>query len=309
MSARIPAFLSKEGWSGAALAPIAGDASARSYARMVRPDGARAVLMDDPAGPEPVRRFAAVAGRLEAAGLRPPAILAAAPDAGLMLLEDLGDDLMSARLDRMPEAARGLYLAATDMLLGLRSADPAGLPPFGPEEMADAADLAWTEWAGENGRAPWRGPLREALEAHAGGRPVTILRDCHAGNLICQGQGDATVLRVIDFQDAMAGPDGYDLISLLQDARRDVPRDAASAALARWRAATGDGADALTARLAALGAQRALRILGVFARLARGGKDGYLAHAPRVHAHLAANLAHPSLAALRETVRLPAAPA
>ena len=300
------AFLGGAGWGGARTAPIAGDASARRYARLRRADGATAVLMEDPEGAEPVRRFAAVAARLAEAGLRPPAILSAAPEGGLMLLEDLGDDLMSARLDRDPGAAPALYGAATDMLLTLRAATPAGLPPFGPAEMADAAELAWTEWAGRHGPSPWRDALRDALALHAGGPPVPILRDCHAGNLFVE---DGERLRVIDFQDAMAGPDGYDLASLLQDARRDVPEAVAAACLARWRDRAGGGEAALGARLAAIGAQRALRILGVFARLARGGRDGYLAHAPRVRAHLAANLAHPRLADLRAAVRLPEAPA
>ncbi len=299
------AFLAGAGWSDAARAPVAGDASARTYARLTRPDGGTAILMEDPAGAEPVRRFAAVAHRLRAAGLRPPEVRAMDPEAGLMLLEDLGDVTLAARLDAAPEEAPALYGAAADLLAALRAAPADGLPPFGPDEMAAAADLAWTDWCGGAGDAPWRGTLRAALAAHAGGPPVPILRDCHAENLMWQGG----VLRVIDFQDAMAGPDGYDLVSLLQDARRDVAAPAEAAALARWRAATGDGD--LGARLAAIGAQRALRILGVFGRLARGGRPGYLRHAPRVRAHLTRNLAHPALGPLAAALagRVPEAPA
>lgn len=298
------AFLAGAGWGGAERRPLAADASARRYARLVRGDGARAVLMDDPGGAEPVRRFAAVAGRLAAAGLHPPAILAMAPEAGLMLLEDLGDGLMSARLERAPDEAPALYGAAAEMLLALRAASPAGLPPFGPAEMTAAADLAWTGWAGGAGPAPWRAALEAALAAHAGGAPVPILRDCHADNLIWQpDRAGAARLRVIDFQDAMAGPDGYDLISLLQDARRDVDSETSKATLTLWRARTGADEAALDARLAVIGAQRALRILGVFARLARQGRPGYLRHAPGVRALLAANLRHPALAALADAVR------
>lgn len=303
-------FLARAGWGGAARAPVAGDASARAYSRLTRAGGDTAILMEDPAGAAPVRRFAGVAERLARAGLHPPAILAADPPRGLLLLEDLGDDLLCARLDRAPGEATALYAAATDMLLTLRAAPAGGLPPFEPEEMVEAADLAWTEWAGGDGPAPWRTALAGALSAHAGGPPVPILRDCHAGNLIWQAarQGAAR-LRVIDFQDAMAGPDGYDLVSLLQDARRDVPAPASAAALDLWRERTGAAEGALAVRLAALGAQRALRILGVFARLARGGAPGYLTHAPRVRAQLAANLAHPALRELRAAVDLPEAPA
>ncbi len=299
------AFLARAGWPDAARAPVAGDASARTYARLTAPDGRTAILMEDPGGAEPVRRFAAVARRLRAAGLRPPEVHAMDPEAGLMLLEDLGDVTMAARLDVAPEEAPALYSAGVEMLLALRAAPADGLPPFGPGEMAAAADLAWTDWSAGAGAAPWHVALRAALSAHAGGPPVPILRDCHAENLMWQGGA----LRVIDFQDAMAGPDGYDLISLLQDARRDVPAPAAEAALVRWRTVTGDGD--LGARLAAIGAQRALRILGVFGRLARAGRPGYLRHAPRVRAHLAANLAHPALAPLATALegRVPGGPA
>ena len=290
------------GFGEAARETVAGDASARRFARLTRADGATAILMDDPGGSAETARFAAVAERLRAAGLAPPAILAR--EGGAMLVEDLGDGLVSALVDADPSEAMPLYLAATESLLRLRAADPAGLPVFDAAEMARQAELCWTEWAGRDGPSPWHDALGDALGHHAGDTATLILRDCHAGNLIWDGR-----MRVIDFQDAMAGPEAYDLVSLLHDARRDVPEDVRAACTALWLERTGADPDAFAARTAVLSAQRALRILGVFARLARGGKPHYLGYAPRVRRQLDAALAHPALADLRARIDLPERPA
>ena len=290
------------GFADAAREPVAGDASARRFSRLRRADGATAILMQDPGGAAETARFAALADRLSAAGLAPPAILA--HEGGAMVVEDLGDGLVSALADADPAEAMPLYLAATETLLRLRAADPAGLPAFDAAEMARQGELCWTEWAGRSGASPWRDALARALVAHAGDTGTLILRDCHAGNLIWDGR-----MRVIDFQDAMAGPEAYDLVSLLDDARRDVPEDVRDACTALWLERTGADPDAFAARFAVLAAQRALRILGVFARLAKDGKRHYLDHAPRVRGQLAAALSHPALADLRAGVDLPERPA
>ena len=295
-------MLAGAGFADAVRTPVAGDASARRFTRLTRADGATAILMEDPGGAHETARFAGVAARLLAAGLAPPAILAR--EGAAILVEDLGDGLVSALVDADPDRAVPLYLAATETLLRLRGADPAGLPAFDAPEMARQADLCWTEWVGRDGAAPWHEALTDALVRHTGDTGTPILRDCHAGNLIWDGR-----MRVIDFQDAMAGPEGYDLVSLLQDARRDVPDDVRAACTALWLQRTGADPDAFAARAAALSAQRALRILGVFARLARGGKPHYLDHAPRVRGQLAPALAHPALSDLRACVDLPEAPA
>ena len=298
----VAAMLEAAGFGDAGREPVAGDASARRFARLRRADGATAILMEDPAGAAASARFAAVAARLAAAGLAPPAILGTA--GGALLVEDLGDGLVSARVDADPEEAMPLYLAATEALLELRGADPAGLPVFDPAEMTRQAELCWTEWAGGSGPSPWRDALGDALVRCAGDTGTLILRDCHAGNLIWDGR-----MRVIDFQDALAGPEGYDLVSLLHDARRDVPEGVRAACLGLWLDRTGADPDRFAARAAVLSAQRALRILGVFARLARGGRPHYLDHAPRVRGQLAAALDHPALAWLRARVDLPERPA
>ena len=290
------------GFAEAAPEPVAGDASARRFARLRRPDGATAMLMEDPGGAAETARFAAVADRLRAAGLAPPAILAR--EGGAMVVEDLGDGLVSALVDADPSRAMPLYLAATEDLLRLRGADPDGLPVFDAAEMTRQAELCRTEWAGGEGPSPWHDALTEALGRHAGDTATLILRDCHAGNLIWDGR-----MRVIDFQDALAGPEGYDLVSLLHDARRDVPEDVRAACTALWLERTGADPDAFAARAAILAAQRALRILGVFARLARGGKPHYLDHASRVRHQLDVALSHPALADLRARIDLPERPA
>jgi hypothetical protein len=143
---------------------------------------------------------------------------------------------------------------------------------------------------------------------------VLILRDYHAGNLIdLPGRAGPARLGLLDFQLAQMGQPAYDLVSLLQDARRDVPQPLAAALAERFRRARGDGAEEFAAGLATLGAQRALRILGVFARLCvEGGKPGYLPMMPRVWGQLQQNLAHPALARLRrvcDTLLPPPTPA
>jgi aminoglycoside/choline kinase family phosphotransferase len=145
---------------------------------------------------------------------------------------------------------------------------------------------------------------RDVLEAAADGPPILALRDFHAQNLIWlpDRSGPARV-GLLDFQDAMASHPVYDLVSLLEDARRDVPADLRAAMMARFAERSGMARPRLDAAAAVLGAQRALRILGVFARLSMHfDKPGYVALVPRVWAHLQRDLAHPAAAPLRAAV-------
>ena len=299
--ARIAPFLARAGWGGATRAPLAGDASGRRYERLAR-GGSTAVLMIAPPGAAAsVRAFAEVGARLSSLGLSPPEPIAAEPEAGLMLLEDLGDALLARVVARRPSREPALYAAAAEVLAVLRAAGPPeGLPLYDADAMAEATALA-APWYARAEDAPWVEPLRAALERHAGPPDALILRDYHAENLVWlpERRGPAR-LGLLDFQDAMRGPAAYDLASLIRDARRDVSPAAAAAATARFAKAAGTPPAALDAALAVLGAQRALRILGVFARLARrDGRPRYLALLPRVWAQLAADLAHPALAAAR----------
>jgi len=309
--AAVQDFLSAAGWGDAHSTPLAGDASARRYLRLRRADGARAVLMAAPPAPDDsTGRFVAVAQALAGRGIRVPAILCARPEDGLALLEDLGDAVFARVIDADPAAETVLYDAAVD-LLAMLARHPA--PPSLPAP--DAATLAAmtapaADWYAGGGTA--RPGLAAAL-AHdltpllsrvTDGTPVLVHRDYHAENLIWlpHATGLARV-GLLDFQDAFAGPVAYDLVSLLEDARRDLAPGLRDRLVARFADATGTDPDRLARALAVLGAQRNLRILGVFVRLARAdGKPRYLSLLPRVWRHLMRDLAHPDLAALRRTV-------
>lgn len=307
--AEIDAFLSAEGWSAAARSPIAGDASSRRYVRLAR-DGARAVLMDAP--PETCgsqEAFVGMAAHLRQAGLAAPGILAADEIAGLFLLQDLGAETVARVVERDRQVEVVAYEAATDALVRLQAAPlPDGLPRYGAREMAAAIRPAWSDYAGtgEEPSAEWL-----SLEARLGEmlaerdmEAVTIHRDYHAENLIWRGErAGLDRLGILDFQDAMAGHPAYDLASLLQDARRDVAPALRTRMIARFADARGMDEAELGAAVALQGVQRHLRILGIFARLARvRGKPGYLRLLPRVWSDLHADLDHPAAAPLAPLV-------
>jgi aminoglycoside/choline kinase family phosphotransferase len=310
---RIDAFLAAHGWGSAARHALAGDASNRRYLRLKQPDGTRAVLMDaPPERGEDVRPFTAIARHLSALGLSAPAILAEDTQTGLLLLEDLGDALYARVLERDPAQEPLLYRTATDLLVELhRHAPPADLAPYAPPLMADLAALA-LDWyrhgaTGENDIA-LRARFCAEIETHLSALPETdsvlIQRDYHAENLLwLPDRAGVARVGLLDFQDAMRGHPAYDLVSLLQDARRDVTPATTRAMLDHYIAATGADADAFTTAFHWLGAQRNLRILGVFARLSlRDGKPHYVALIPRVWAHLQTDLRHPALAPLAALV-------
>jgi aminoglycoside/choline kinase family phosphotransferase len=307
-SLKIRAFLDAAGWGTAERAPLAGDASFRRYERLAG-NGRRAVLMDAPP-PEDVAMFAHVDSLLAGCGLSVPAILARDDRAGLLLLEDFGDATYTREL-AAGALAEPLYALAVDVLIALHREPPsrvtAGLPPYDDEFMLTEVGLL-AEWyapavldapldaaAQTAWRACWQEPLALARRV-----PETIvLRDYHVDNLMWLDDRDG--LRrcgLLDFQGALVGPVGYDLVSLLEDARRDVPLDLARAMYARYLAAFPDlDADKLRAAWSILGAQRNAKIVGLFTRLSRrDGKHGYLAHLPRVWRWLSEDLRHPALA-------------
>lgn len=305
------AFLAAAGWGTAERRHLAGDASARTYERVAL-GGARAVLMDAPPGcGDDAGDFLRIGAHLAALGLSSPAVLAQDLVQGFLLLEDLGDDLFATVVERDPAAEPALYAAAAEVLVALQRAPaPQGLPDPGAADWAASAGLAVTVYArAATGRDAGAGPLVAALEAAlragADGPRVLILRDYHVGNLLWlpERQGLARV-GLLDFQLGQMGQPGYDLVSLVQDARRDVSPLAEAAALAAFARGRGVTEPEMAGAMAALGALRALRILGVFARLCvAGGKAQYLVHLPRVWAQLARNLAHPALAALAQECR------
>ncbi|UAK26494.1 aminoglycoside phosphotransferase family protein [Sphingomonas nostoxanthinifaciens] len=288
-----PAFLDRAGWDGAAILPLAGDASFRRYFRVVRGD-ARAVLMDAPPAHEDSRPFLHVAAHLHALGFAAPRILAQDLDEGLILLEDFGDARVAEVVAAEPTRERPIYEAAIDVLRDLHRHGPDMLPPYDMAVYQREAGL-FTEWylpavgleAGGGFAAAWEA----VLDTIAGRHDVTVLRDYHAENIMLLPGG---ALGLLDFQDALAGHPAYDLVSLLQDARRDVSAELEAAMLDRYGALD-------RAAYAILGAQRNTKILGIFARLwRRDGKPRYLAFQPRVWGYLERDLAHPALAPVRE---------
>ena len=302
-----PDFLAAHGWDGAEIRPLAGDASFRRYFRVHRgPE--TAVLMDAPPEHEDVGPFLTVAGHLLDRGLLPPRPLAVDRARGLLLLEDFGDNRVGPLLQREPERERAIYESAVDILAELaRAPAPADLARYDDAAMAREV-LLFTDWYApavsleaqpEGFLAAWRASWGGICDAVAT-RPVLVLRDYHADNLMVLP--DRPELGLLDFQDALAGHPAYDLVSLLQDARRDVPRDLEEAMIERFVAALGIvDADRFRADYEILGAQRNSKILGIFTRLwKRDGKPHYLALQPRVWGHLERNLRHPALAAVRD---------
>ncbi|MCC5994832.1 MAG: phosphotransferase, partial [Oceanicaulis sp.] len=266
--------------------------------------------------------FAALAAALAARGFSAPRVLGADHEAGFLLIEDLGDQLFARLIPQRAHEGR-LYAAAADALGALyRSSFEPAPEAFGQawpvldydsEAMLAEAELFLDWYAPERGAAPdaalradfesaWTRAFR-TLEAHA---PGLILRDFHAENLIWlpERQAEAQV-GLLDFQDALFGHPAYDLISLLEDARRDVSPDLAGPLTDRFFDAAGlaDRA-AFDAAAAVLAAQRNAKILGIFVRLARrDGKTRYLKLLPRVARHFVRDIAHPALDEVRALVR------
>lgn len=299
-------FLNRAGWGDATRARLAGDASNRSYDRLSAPDGTPAVLMNAPADKgEDTRPFIRITNHLRAAGLSAPRILAEDLEHGFLLLEDLGDDLFARVLERQPDLEMTLYTAATDVLLDLHQHPlPEDLKPYGPI-MAEMGALAVKWYAGNAGAvAAFQAALETVLSHLSRAKPVLIQRDYHAENLLWlpRRTGSARV-GLLDYQDAMSGHPAYDLVSMLQDARRDVSPTVQDAMIRHYADAAGLDEATFRADYAILGAQRNLRILGVFARLClHYAKPHYVDLIPRVWDHLQVDLAHPILTDLRRAV-------
>ncbi|MGL4238279.1 aminoglycoside phosphotransferase family protein [Tabrizicola sp.] len=306
-AAALAAFLDRLGWGRADRRHLAGDASDRRYERLGL-GAATAVLMDNPpGGADDPAAFSAMARHLRSLGLSAPKVLAEDLVQGFLVLEDLGDDLYARLLQADPPREAALLAPAVDVLLHLQSAaPPPGLQNLSAEDWANAAAFApdWYAFAA-TGAKPDAGRFLEtltaALRTHADGPRVLILRDYHAENLLwLPGRDGIARVGILDFQLGQLGQPGYDLVSLLQDARRDVAPATEAAMIARFVTATDRDPQAFAAHYATLGAQRALRILGVFSRLCLiAGKPQYLRLIPRVWGQLQRNLAHPALSDLR----------
>jgi len=295
-------FVARAGWAGAEIAPLPGDASFRRYFRLSRGSSETAMLMHAPPPHEDPAPFLHVAHWLNERGMRGPAIFAEDAAAGWVLTEDFGNDRMRDWLDDHPQDERAAYEAAVEALAALHRLPPG---PFAPYDMAvyqrEAALL--TEWwcpaqglavDTEAYAAAWAEVLAPVLARQNPG--VTVLRDYHAENIMLLGGKPTAPQGLIDFQDALVGHPAYDLVSLLQDARRDVDVNLETAMLVHYAHHAGIDDDDFIADYATLGAQRNAKIVGIFTRLnARDGKPRYLSMIPRVWAALERDLAHPAL--------------
>jgi tRNA threonylcarbamoyl adenosine modification protein YjeE len=333
-------FLDGAGYADARRRRMPGDASTRSYARLVRDDGI-VILMNAPLRPdgpalydgksysaavhlaEDVKPFVAIDNGLRARGFSAPSIHHADLDAGFLITEDFGSAGFVEGDPSQPIAER--YEAATDMLAALhREALPEilpvapqityAIPTFDTEALLVEVGLM-LEWympdrgtePTDNIRAEFVMMWRELLSKPASAARTWALRDFHSPNLIWLDQRTgAARVGVIDFQDAVLGPAAYDLVSLLQDARVDVPEQLEIALLTRYikaRRASDDSFDpaGFAELYAVMSAQRNTRLLGTFARLnRRDGKPQYLRHQPRIWTYLNRSLAHPVLSRARE---------
>ena len=335
------AFCGKTEWAKAHPRFLQGDASTRAYARLMG-NGETVILMDSPARPdgapvrdgkpysqlvhlaEDVRPFVALGGTLEAAGLSVPHVHAQDLENGFLITEDLGDRVFSWETGDDP-GLDTLYSAAVEVLVHLKSHPPDPelplsdgqahtLPPYDRATLEFEAELL-LEWyypaiRGEPAtgtvRAAFLDVLRPVLDTVIDRDQGWVLRDYHSPNLLWLPDREGIRrVGVIDFQDALRGPVAYDLVSLLQDARRDISEDLEEALFAHYCRARAESdstfdEEEFAAAYAVLGAQRNCKILGIFARLAkRDGKYDYLAHIPRVSAYLQRCLAHPAVDGLR----------
>jgi hypothetical protein len=334
----IPAFLARHGWGDAGRRFLVGDASSRRYERLMRGDGERAVLMDMPERPdgppvkdgmpysrlvhlaEDCRAVLAVNAELRRRGYSAPAALAHDAAQGFVLLEDLGERVYGRLMEEGADISEP-FLAATMLLADMARHDwpeevpvPGGgshrLHRFDADALTVEASLL-LDWflpfvlgrAADKGMAASYGNAWAAvLPLGEGVRPVWVLRDYHSPNLVWlpEREGLARV-GLIDTQDAVIGHPAYDLVSLLRDARVDVPAGTAGEYFDYYCALrAADESDFDRARFEAayalFGAQRACKVLGIFTRLSRrDGKHGYLRHLPRVSDQLERALAHPAL--------------
>ena len=332
-------FLDTSGYMNATRRRMAGDASTRSYARLLR-DHESVILMNSPQRPdgaalyngksysaavhlaENVTPFVAVDEGLRAQGLSAPAIHHFDLDHGFLITEDFGSEGVIEGDPPRPIVER--YEVATDVLAALHGKTlPETLPVDGQTYAIPVFDIEamlieiglMPEWylpdrnaaLSEATRAEFSAMWRELLKKPLAAPRTWIIRDYHSPNLIWLGNrtGIARV-GVIDFQDAVLGPQSYDVVSLLQDARIDVPENIELTLLSRYikaRRAADAGYDAagFAELYAIMSAQRNTRLLGTFARLnRRDGKPHYLRHQPRIWTYLQRSLAHPALGALRD---------
>jgi len=304
-------FVARAGWSNAREHLLAGDASFRKYFRLTRANGT-AVVMDAPPPHEDVRPFVRIGRHLAAMKLSAPEIFAEDATNGFLLLEDLGDNTFARVLGAGGDESE-LYTRATDVLATLHAAPGHGLLPdlggYTGAALIDAAMLL-PEWylpaatarpTSDEETERYRTAWRECLSRLPPMADTLLLRDYHKDNLLWLPERPGVgACGLLDFQDAQRGHPSYDLVSLIEDARRDVSPPTYAACLARYIGETGLDARDFRTGFALMAAQRHARIIGLFVRLLkRDGKPDYLPHLPRVWRMFERALKHNALEPLR----------
>ncbi len=307
----IAAFLAASGWGNAERNFLAGDASFRHYDRITEATRT-AVMMDAPPAKEPLAPFIQVDEFLVNAGYSAPKIYARDLEHGFLLLEDLGDDSFSKVLQAKPTWEGKLYLAAADVLADIHQMEaPAiSIAPYDTEKYLTEVSL-FADWylvamlgeaTAKSLRADYLAIWQEILAQVPWLPPVVVLRDYHADNLLWLPEREGVQsVGLLDFQDALMGSPAYDLVSLLEDARRDVQPETVQMTLNRYmQKAQWHKADFMV-HYGVLAAQRNSKIIGIFTRLAqRDGKQHYLSLIPRVWGHLQQDMRHPILRPLAQ---------
>jgi tRNA threonylcarbamoyl adenosine modification protein YjeE len=329
--------LERSGWSHAERKPMQGDASTRAYELLSRPNGETAILMISPPRPDgpPVKYgksysalvhlaenifpFVAIDQGLRALGLSAPVIHAVDLDTGFAVLENLGTSGIVNARGAIPER----YAEAAAVLAFLHSRDLPDvamietrhyvIPDYDIEALLTEAELLLDWYAphiaglsfASGARAQFENAWRNSLSAPLAEEKTWCLRDYHSPNLLwLEDRPGLRRVGLLDFQDCVLGPPAYDVVSLAQDARVDISDELELKllgvyAFARKKALPGFDMAAFAASYAIMGAQRASKIIGIFARLdKRDGKPAYLEHLPRVIGYLRKNLRHPALAEL-----------
>lgn len=333
-------LLAGSGWEGAARHFMQGDASTRAYERLVKPGGETAILMIMPQRPDGpairfgkpysalarladnIRPFIAVGEGLRSRGFSVPEIYARDIARGLALLEDFGNDAFVEGESIIPErygeavsVLAHLHQMTLPESLPVTAEEEHRIPPYDVDALSIEIELLLDWYAPHIARATlasgakatfvnlWRQVLTDIMPA----RPTWTLRDYHSPNLLWLKERDGIArVGILDFQDCVRGHPAYDVVSLLQDARIAVPNDIELKLLSHYarlrrQAETSFDMGAFARAYAVLGAQRATKILGIFARLAkRDHKPHYLAHLPRVRKYLAKGLAHPVMADVKK---------
>jgi len=302
-------FLAAAGFGAARLAPLPSDASHRRYARLQ--GGPRPALLMDAPPPEDVRPFLRMAHHIAGIGLSAPTIIAADEAAGFLLIEDFGEATHAALLDAGADPLP-LYCEAAEALAVLHeAAPPAVLPAWDAPTMARATAATFLDWwwpaaMGAPADAQIRAGLDQALHAMLAplaGLRGFVHRDYFPANLMrLADRGGPRCTGLLDFQDAALGHPAYDVVSLVEDARRDVAPGLRAAVTERYLAARGgQDREAFAAAMAACAAQRHLRVAALWVRLARrDSKPHYLVHGPRCWRLLSSALEHPATRPLRE---------